>query len=391
MTRRLRIGLLTASRPDDVRAFSGITWFIRRVLERHVGDVSFLGPATAPPFTALVGRIRNKLGAPLHRGYDWRHSRALARAYHKHFRKFALDDFDLLVAPAAATELAHLPPTSTPVLYVTDATFALLSGYYAEFSQMSNAREANEIERAALTRAAAVVYPSAWAGESAVRDYGVPRDNIHVVPFGANLVAPPTADVALRARSNDDIRLVLIGVDWVRKGCDVAVAAVSALRRRGMNARLTIVGCHARATLPPFIEVIPFLDKSDAEQDRRYRELLLQAHAMILPTRADCSPIAIAEANAHGLPAIVTDTGGVRGMLVDGVNGVLVPQGASADAWADAILSVIGDEHAYERLRRSARAAFDERLNWDAWARSVDAIARRMTFDHAARGRPPMS
>jgi glycosyltransferase involved in cell wall biosynthesis len=283
---------------------------------------------------------------------------------------------DLLIAPAAATELALLPPTSAPVVYVTDATFALLHGYYAAFSDLGprSVREANAIERAALHRATVIVYPSEWAADSAVRDYGVPREKIHVVPFGANLTMVPTADEATRDRADDAINLVLVGVDWVRKGCDIAVAAVATLRAHGANARLTIVGCSRAPRAPEFVDVIPYLDKWKPEQAGAYREILLRSHAMILPTRADCSSIAAAEANAHGVPAMLTDTGGVRGMVTDGVNGALMPADAGPLDWADAVMRLVGDRARHREMCRSARATFDSRLNWDCWADALRSI-----------------
>lgn len=371
----MRIGILTASAAEDRGAFSGITWFVQQALASHVGETIALGPASAPA-VELLGRVRNRLGAPFGRRYDWRHSRALAVAYREHFRRIIHNDLDLIVAPAAATELALLPATSAPVLYMSDSTFALMHGYYSSFSGLGtrNVREANAIERDALARATAIVYPSRWAAESAVRDYGVARDKIHVVPFGANLSSAPADAEALRERPSDVVNLVLIGVDWVRKGADIAVGAVQSLRARGTNVRLTVVGCTRAPRVPSFVDVIPYLDKSIPEQARQYADILLRSHLMILPTRADCSPIAIADANAHGVPAIVTDTGGVRGMLFDGVNGGLVPEGTGPDHWADVISRTLADSAGYRQLCRSSRTTFDTNLNWDSWTKSVRAI-----------------
>lgn len=371
---RPRIGLLTASAPEDRGAFSGTTWFIQRALEKHVGEVIPLGPAHAP-LVELAGRVRNAVGTRFHRRFDWRHSLALAAAYRDHFQRI-VNDVDLLIAPAAATELALLPPTSAPVVYVTDATFALLHGYYTAFSDLGarSVREANAIEHDALHRATTIVYPSQWAADSAVRDYGVSRDKIHVVPFGANLTTVPTGEEAVRDRSVDAINLVLVGVDWVRKGCDVAVAATAALRDRGADARLTIVGCKRAPRTPMFVDVVSYLDKWMPEQARAYREIFLRSHAMILPTRADCSPIAVADANAHGVPAIVTDTGGMRGMVIDGVNGALMPADAGPIEWADAVSRFVDDRARHRELCRSSRATFDARLNWDCWADAVRSI-----------------
>jgi glycosyltransferase involved in cell wall biosynthesis len=122
------------------------------------------------------------------------------------------------------------------------------------------------------------------------------------------------------------------------------------------------------------VDVIPYLDKWMPEQAGAYREILLRSHAMILPTRADCSSIAAAEANAHGVPAILTDTGGVRGMVTDGVNGALMPADAGPLDWADAVTRLLDDRAAHRQMCRSSRATFDARLNWNCWADAVRSI-----------------
>jgi len=82
----------------------------------------------------------------------------------------------------------------------------------------------------------------------------------------------------------------------------------------------------------------------------------------------------LAEANAFGLPVITTNTGGVPEVVREGENGFLLPLDARGDAYAEMIAKAYRDDQYYSELVRTSRAAFDNRLNWDAWGVSVKNI-----------------
>ena len=124
--------------------------------------------------------------------------------------------------------------------------------------------------------------------------------------------------------------------------------------------------------------VIPYLDKNDERQAREIEELYTMSDFLILPTRADCAPNVFKEANAFGLPVITTDTGGVADVVRDGENGYVLPFEARGNAYARVIAELYQDEQRYWQLAQSSRAAFDERLNWDAWGKAVHAIMQEV-------------
>jgi glycosyltransferase involved in cell wall biosynthesis len=68
---------------------------------------------------------------------------------------------------------------------------------------------------------------------------------------------------------------------------------------------------------------------------------------------------------AHGLPALGTRTGGIPGLISDGVNGYLV---ASDDpgALVERIAQLIEDRELLARLGLGALARFKEFPAWDA-------------------------
>jgi len=360
--------------------FSGTPHFMTKALEKHCGAVRCLGPVTSLVETAA--RAFNKASRLVTgKRYDFVHSRMLSRRYARLFeRKLRHAPVDVLFAPMASTEIAFLN-TGLPVLYSSDTTFRGLKDYYPGFSNLLefSAREADFMERSAIARARLLVYPSRWAAESAVRDYQADAAKVHVIPYGANLEDAPPAEAALRPRPSDVCRLLFVGVDWVRKGGDIAVETLTALHAMNIPAELTVCGCTPPAGLGvPGLRVIPFLDKGDAAQRRKLEDLYLGSHFLLLPTRNECYGIVFCEANAFGVPAIATDTGGVSEIIRQGRNGFMLPLAARGAEYADVIAGLWRDPGRYREMAADARSEFDHRLNWDAWAVAVGKLLREI-------------
>jgi glycosyltransferase involved in cell wall biosynthesis len=104
----------------------------------------------------------------------------------------------------------------------------------------------------------------------------------------------------------------------------------------------------------------------------------MTADFFLLPTRQELFGFVFGEASAFGLPAITTNTGGVSGAIRDGENGYMLPISAGGADYAELIARIYQDEQHYAELVRSSRAAFDTRLNWDAWADGINTIIVEM-------------
>jgi glycosyltransferase involved in cell wall biosynthesis len=346
-----------------------------RALQKQCGDVTLLGPA---PFRQLGEKVFNRLARTLlGKRYDYSHSLSYARRCARYFeKKLEGQAYDVIFAPAAATGLAYLH-TSVPIVYVSDVTFALLRNYYPEFTDLLqvSSREGDIIEQAAIDGSRIALYSSQWAADSAVREYGAEPAKVRVIPFGANLDSAPRKEDLRRRAKTGRITLLFLAVNWQRKGGDVAYETLLSLTARGIDAELIVCG-----VAPPDgishgnMTVIPFLSKDDPVQLQALTELFLTTDFLLLPTRYDCTPIVICEANAFGIPVVTTDTGGVSSLVVNGENGILLPPAARGDQYADAICALYRDDEHYAALHESSRAAYDTRLNWDSWAHSVGEL-----------------
>lgn len=381
--RPLRIGFITSLDPLDRRSWSGVYYSIFKALERNMGEVVALGPVPMRWPFALGDRLNNWVVKPLTgRRYQYGSSLLVASWYARVFeRKLRQQQFDLLVAPAAFTEIARLH-TQVPIVYIEDSTLRQLIGFYPGLSNLLAISEAelNRLESLALAKASLVCYSSEWAARSAREDFHAPADKLVVVPFGSNYPTPPTRAEALAHEPAADrqCRLFLLGGEWGRKGGAIAYDAMVALNEAGVPATLTVVGCQppaaeaARYQHPGF-RAIPYLNMSQPADLAQLQELFTTADFFILPSRAECAAIAFADANSFGLPVITTDVGGIGSFVVPGETGLMLPLTATGADFAAAIAGLYHSPEDYTRMRAAARARYEQVLNWDEWTRQLQA------------------
>ena len=374
----MKVAFLTRDDPRLRRSWSGTLFFMFRALEQHCESVTTLGPAAEGWWFA--GKVVRRLArVVLRKNIDYTHTVALSRVLGRTFtRKLSQHDrFDLIFAPAASTEIAFLN-TELPIVLYGDLTAKLFQNYAANLTNLSpwSVAQLELVEGRALHRASHIVYASEWAARSAVNDFHISPEKVSVIQLGANLDVVPTAEQVRRARrapQKNECRMVFIGVDWERKGGDTALAAMRQLRERGVNATLTVIGCTPPgATNDSNMRVIPFLDKSLPHDQHRLTQVLLESDFMLFPTRREAFGVVCCEANACGIPLLVSDAGGVP--VRNGENGILLPVGASGRDYADAVQALLNDHERYLQLARGGRQAFESRLNWDAWGRSMRAV-----------------
>jgi glycosyltransferase involved in cell wall biosynthesis len=367
----MRVLIASVEDVHDIRSWSGTPHHMHASLVAAGLDVVSASPLRERlglPLKA-VQATRNALGGSY---YSRGREPLLVEGYAAQIQRAVQDHRpDLIVAPSTIP-VARLR-TDVPIVTWTDATFAGMVGFYPAYTGLSRryTRLGHEMERAALQRVALAVYSSAWAAESAVRDYGVPQEQVAVVPFGANIADP--GEVVVRSRTTGTCRLLLVGRGWQRKGIDLAVDTTRRLREIGVPAELDVVGSEAPAgtDLPPWIRVLGSLEKDDADSARRMASLYEQADFFVLPTRADCTPVVLAEAQAYGVPVVTSDAGGTASMVCPRRSGWIVPLDRFASVAAEHIATTWASPVEHAVMRDEARRHYEEALNWP---RSVQAL-----------------
>ena len=114
-------------------------------------------------------------------------------------------------------------------------------------------------------------------------------------------------------------------------------------------------------------------------------EAFASADVFAFPSRTDTAGNVVLEAQASGLPVVVSDAGGPRENLVPGETG-LVCEGSDPEVWADAVGGLLTDAARRARLATAARA-YANRRRWD---RSLAPLFETYRDVHAAHVGAPL-
>lgn len=394
----LRLAYVTIGKADDVHEWSGLNAAIRASLLQQgcaVDDVDQLGISYP-----IALRIRKRLYATL-LGTTYALERSPVAA--SRWSGVATERLTKIPRVDAVVSTGTLPvaflDSAAPIAIWADATFHSLRSTYPDYARYSSASidEGDLVESAALNRASLICYASEWAANDAASYYGISRRKIRVIPFGANCDSPFATEGSAAAfaaqRDWSTVRFVFVGVDWHRKGGDLAVAIVRRLNELGTKCLLSVIGCRPPLSVEglPCVESLGFLSKKSAMGRDRINQTLLRAHFLLLPTLAECFGLVFAEASAFALPSVGRDVGGVASAVRHGHTGLLLSADAGVDDYCQALQPLLGDRHRYEAMCAGAYRDYAARLNWQvSGARFMtelrDVLAvRAATPDRAGR------
>jgi len=372
---KYKIAYLTSVDPLDKKSLSGTIYTILKVLEKDVGTVDVLGPVK---ITNALLRFLKRVNYKLQRRYNFNHSLYYGRIYARIFeKKLKGKDYDFIFAQRSSVEICKLK-TDIPIIYYTDTTFKLFYNYYEWFSNFMkiSVKEGNIVEQLAINNSALTICSSQWAADSVIQHYHAKPENVFIIPFGPNVDELPGREMLYTEKDRIVCKMLFIGIEWERKGGEIAFETLKELKKRGIKSRLTICGCKPPEEFQDEdLVVIPFLNKNDKAQSDLFNQLLFENHFFILPTRAECFGVVFCEASAFGLPSITTDTGGIGSAVENGKNGFRLSLEARGDKYADVISEIFSDyDNKYLPLIKSTRDFYETRLSWKSWASSLNTI-----------------
>src|SRR5215218_11200602 len=180
-------------------------------------------------------------------------------------------------------------------------------------------------------------------------------------------------------------RIVFAGRQEPRKGLQVLLRAWPEIRRR-TGARLRIAGADPLAVRLLFarlrvsdegIDVLGLLSQDALTEE------LLSAKALVAPSLGGESfGMVLTRAFACATPVVASDISGYRGVM-EPEAGRLVPPGEQS-LLADAVVELLADEPAREKLGRSARAIAQEKYSWDGIAQRLAEIYASLAESRSA-------
>ena len=183
----MKVGFAARWSPLDKKSWSGTSYYTYQQIKKHneVEIFHYKWPWHVREWLTMQKSMNKKI----FKKYFCRVSKSYAKYFSRQLQKdLQKRPVDVLFVSASSQLIAYLK-TDIPIIYMTDATFKQLQGYYPYFSNLAeyNIRQGVELDKRAFVKASHCMLASVWNKNSAINDYGIDPGKISVVPCGANL------------------------------------------------------------------------------------------------------------------------------------------------------------------------------------------------------------
>jgi D-inositol-3-phosphate glycosyltransferase len=231
-------------------------------------------------------------------------------------------------------------------LVVTFHTLELVKADHFEAESDQRAIE----EKVIFSCADAVLASCDVEAQQFIQFYDADPARIHVVPLGVEraFFSPGNRVAARQALGLDAHNTLLLYVGRLQplKGVDLALETVIAMRERGEDATLAIIGGPSGPDGPATLAALHQRARETGVVDR-VRFVAPQSHVTLstwmraatvtlVPSRSESFGLVALESSSCGTPVVASAVGGLLNVIRPGVNGTLVPTRSPAD-WADAV------------------------------------------------------
>ncbi len=192
---------------------------------------------------------------------------------------------------------------------------------------------------------------------------GIDSAKLKILPRGLDtrLFTPgrSEADFWKQFGSNGSgVRLLFVGRVSKEKDLDILVQAFRNLRQENVPVQLSIVG-HGPYSAA-LAEMMPEACYTGYLNGTELAKAYASSDIFVFPSTTDTFGNVIIEAQAAGLPVIVSDVGGPQELVADGVSGLITRARDAAD-FAQAIRRLVEDEPLRKEMSAAARRSVEDR------------------------------
>ena len=365
--------LVTVEDPHNPKSWSGTPHNILKSLENNFDQVSVLSSQVPKRnlFGAAFRWIFGRKKYPL-----WMTNAAL-KAYAKRLDETIKEKQPDAVLCISSQHLIYAKELALPVFMISDAPWIAYKEAYKNYEELPLLSNKYAKQEAAVAgKISGVIYPTPWACQEAEIRFGINKNKIKMIPFGANSFCHDSDEQVfhrISQRSLETFNFLFIGKDWDRKGGPLALAITKKINERGIKATLHIIGCN------PFIpdenkhqvQIHGYLSPSDHEDRIKIVNAFTHADLFLVPSNAECFGLVFAEAQSYGLPCISLDSHGIPGVVEHKKTGLLYESSTTVTFIAEEIIELLKNRTDYINMATAARMKFNNELNWDQFGRKI--------------------
>ena len=201
-------------------------------------------------------------------------------------------------------------------------------------------------------------------------DRGIPAEKLHILPRGLDtgLFHPDKMDPQFwrkRGLGEGEVGVLYVGRVSREKNLDLLAAALRRLSTAGIPIRPLIVG--DGPYLGMMKELLPEGIYTGSLHGEELATAFASADFFAFPSTTDTFGNVVIEAQASGLPVIVSDVGGPKDLVEEGVDG-RITKGLDLDELTSVLKLLAGDAGLRDRMGRAARSRVEGR-DWSRAAR----------------------
>ncbi len=217
------------------------------------------------------------------------------------------------------------------------------------------------------------IIPEGEGVKSDLQQYNITKKPLKVLGHGnikgidLKRFDPESSDVvdaAEKLRKPGVFTFIFIGRIVRDKGIYELIEASKSLSAQQTNIRLILVGEYEQQLDPVKPETLAEIKSNPAIEavgrQNDVRPWLVAADCLVCPSYREGFPNVVIEAGAMGLPSIVTDINGSREIIIEGLNGAIIPS-HDAEALCEAMKRMSSDKPWRDSLAAKARSLIASR------------------------------
>lgn len=218
-----------------------------------------------------------------------------------------------------------------------------------------------ELETNTYKKADKIFVMSQHVKNSLIEDYNINQDKIIVTRVGPNVVPgksfkPPYDKYRTK-------KIVMIGVDFKRKGGDDLIEAFKKVRGKVPGSELVIIGEKIKINM----EGVVFKGFQNAEE---IKQELMGANIFVMPSYREPFGIALIEAMAFHTPCIATDIEAIPEIIENKKNGFIVKPG-DIDGLADKIEVILKSPELAKKMGYEGFKMYLQYFDWDVVIKEI--------------------
>ena len=365
----MNIAILSRKKIDDKLFWSGTIQKIHRELKKKKIKIF------------KIDNLRNKLRnynvfkreflkRTLNVKYDENYNVAVAKDFAKqiNFKLSKIKKLDCIISFDFSI-VSHLK-TSIPIYIWSDVLYTTYYRHYYRSLNISKntSQDIRYLEKKAVNNAKKIFLSSEWAIKIAKKKYQINSYKFKKLNFGPNTsILKTKQDIKKKilAKLNNKLNLLIIAVDWKRKGFTNAYKLKKIIENKNIEVSLTIIGTkNIKKIKDKDIIFKGFINKTNKKEEKKLIEIISSSNFNLLFSQAEAYGIVLVESISLGTPNVTYDVGGISEIVKNNKSGLIYNKNVNLNKIANDIIKIYNDKKKYKKLCLNSLNYFKKKFDY---------------------------